>query len=235
MFLRRALSLVAAGALSVGALVLAAAPAQAATYTIDVVVAANCSATSSFGLPGVLAPTDIIVMNTSGPGVGGSGPCGITVKPVSGSLTSSGWIDRTGGGSTALTGTGFTASLMTAGSISFEAGTVNATIFSRLSSDLAATPITTIATWSLAGGGFTSSSPSSSSSSSSGPAPVVQQFGTPASGTCNDAAPATLNWGGASSGGWSESWAQWINGGTGGSVCSRTLQYSGSRGAWVVG
>lgn len=71
-----------------------------------------------------------------------------------------------------------------------------------------------------------------SSATSSTPAPVVQQFGLPASGSCADAARADLNWGGAASGGWSASWARWMNGGSGGAVCSRTLQYSNSTGAW---
>jgi hypothetical protein len=89
--------------------------------------------------------------------------------------------------------------------------------------------VTTIGSLSSGGG-----SSSSSSSSSSAPAPVVQEFGKPLSGTCADAAPATLNWGGASSGGWSESWAQWMNGGRGGAVCTRSLVYSTSSGRWGV-
>ena len=76
---------------------------------------------------------------------------------------------------------------------------------------------------------------SSGSASSSAPAPIFQQFGRPASGTCDGAAPATLNWSGVTSGGWGESWAQWVNGGNGGAVCTRTLNYSTSRGGWVVG
>ena len=76
---------------------------------------------------------------------------------------------------------------------------------------------------------------SNSAGSSLAPDPVLQQFGKPASGTCEDAAPVTLNWGGSGSGGWGESWAQWMNGGTGGFVCGRTLVYSSSRGAWTVG
>lgn len=67
------------------------------------------------------------------------------------------------------------------------------------------------------------------------PSPIVQQFGKPASGTCDAAAPVTLNWGGAGSGGWGESWAQWVNGGKGGAVCTRTLVYSNNLGAWTVG
>lgn len=79
-----------------------------------------------------------------------------------------------------------------------------------------------------AGGG------SSSSSTSNTPAPVTQQFGKPASGTCADAAPESLNWGGSSSGGWGESWAKWMNGGLGGFVCTRTLVYSDSSGTWAA-
>ena len=74
-----------------------------------------------------------------------------------------------------------------------------------------------------------------SSDSGQVPPPVVQQFGKPASGTCDAAAPVTLNWGGAGSGGWGESWAQWVNGGKGGAVCTRTLVYSNNLGAWTVG
>lgn len=74
-----------------------------------------------------------------------------------------------------------------------------------------------------------------SSEGSEGPAPVMQQFGRPASGTCDAAAPDTLNWSNVPSGGWSESWAQWMNGGNGGDVCTRTLVYSTSQSRWIVG
>lgn len=75
----------------------------------------------------------------------------------------------------------------------------------------------------------------SSSAASSEPPRVFQQFGKPLTGTCDSAAPATLNWAGVMSGGWGESWAQWMNGGKGGAVCTRMLVYSSSRGAWTVG
>lgn len=83
----------------------------------------------------------------------------------------------------------------------------------------------------LTGGGGTPSD--SSSSGTSGPAPIVQQFGKPTTGTCDDAAPTDLDWAGVTSGGWSPSWAQWMNDGAGGAVCGRTLVYSGS--GWIVG
>jgi len=67
------------------------------------------------------------------------------------------------------------------------------------------------------------------------PPPVLQQFGMPSSGTCDASAPVMLNWGGAGSGGWGTSWAQWANGGKGGAVCTRTLVYSNSSSRWMVG
>lgn len=69
----------------------------------------------------------------------------------------------------------------------------------------------------------------------SAPAPIFQQFGRPVTGSCEAAAQASLNWSGVASGGWSESWAQWMNGGNGGAVCTRTLVFSTSTGAWTVG
>jgi hypothetical protein len=76
---------------------------------------------------------------------------------------------------------------------------------------------------------------SSSNSSSTGPAPIFQQFGRPSAGTCNDAASPSLNWAGVPSRGWSESWAQWVNNGRGGAVCTRTLVYSNALGSWTTG
>ena len=76
---------------------------------------------------------------------------------------------------------------------------------------------------------------SSDSASSSVPTPIVQQFGKPVGGTCDVIAPESLNWSGVASGGWGESWAQWMNGGKGGAVCTRMLVHSSSRGAWTVG
>lgn len=67
----------------------------------------------------------------------------------------------------------------------------------------------------------------------SGPEDVLQQVGKPA-GECDFIQDPQLNWSGVSSGGWSESWAQWANNGRGGSVCTRTLAYSVSTSAWFV-
>mgnify|MGYP000476856814 CR=1 FL=1 len=67
-----------------------------------------------------------------------------------------------------------------------------------------------------------------------GPAPRVQQFPLPATGTCDEAQPDGLNWSGVASGGWSESWARWMNEGDGGHVCTRTLTYNPSTATWSV-
>ncbi|MCF8541742.1 MAG: hypothetical protein K9G24_01535 [Candidatus Nanopelagicales bacterium] len=65
------------------------------------------------------------------------------------------------------------------------------------------------------------------------PASVMQQFGLPAAGTCDEAAPESLNWAGVAAGGWSQSWGSWE--GYAGPVCTRTISYSSSRGGWVAG
>ena len=73
---------------------------------------------------------------------------------------------------------------------------------------------------------------SSSTDASSGPAPAMQQFGKPESMTCDEAQPEGLNWSGVPSGGWGESWAQWMNGGNGGTICTRELVYRA--GTWAI-
>jgi hypothetical protein len=77
--------------------------------------------------------------------------------------------------------------------------------------------------------------PTSSSEPVSHPTPILQQFGKPLEGTCEEAAPVSLNWGGAQGGGWGESWEQWMNDGKGGSVCTRTLAFSRALDKWTVG
>jgi len=70
-----------------------------------------------------------------------------------------------------------------------------------------------------------------------GPAPVTQQFGAPSEATadrCAQSAPADLDWAGVPSGGWGVSWAQWINDGAGGMVCTRTLIYDRWQDRWVL-
>lgn len=73
----------------------------------------------------------------------------------------------------------------------------------------------------------------SSSTASDAPPDWLQQVGLPASGTCTGIDDTSLNQGGAASGGWGKSWAQWMNGGLGGAVCTRSLAYVGG-GRWAV-
>lgn len=72
------------------------------------------------------------------------------------------------------------------------------------------------------------------------PAPVYeahdyfQQVGVPASGKCSDVASPTGHWAGFPFGGWGKSWAQWINNGKGGPVCTREITFSPTLGAYVL-
>lgn len=68
----------------------------------------------------------------------------------------------------------------------------------------------------------------------SAPADVQQQFGRSETASCDEDGRTDLNWGGVGPGGWSESWAEWMNGGAGGFVCTRTLIYSTAQSKWVV-
>lgn len=52
----------------------------------------------------------------------------------------------------------------------------------------------------------------------------LQQVGVPASGDCADVDPSVGHYIGAPVGGWSKSWAWWINDGKGGPVCTRELE-----------
>jgi len=67
----------------------------------------------------------------------------------------------------------------------------------------------------------------------SGPPDVLQQVGVPSSGQCvdvDDSDASFLGYGG----GWSKTWAEWINQGTGGEVCTRTLSYHAGTGQWRI-
>lgn len=52
----------------------------------------------------------------------------------------------------------------------------------------------------------------------------LQQVGVPATGDCADVAEDVGHYPGAPIGGWSKSWAWWINDGKGGPVCTRELE-----------
>lgn len=69
---------------------------------------------------------------------------------------------------------------------------------------------------------------------STGPADILQQLPVPDSGACADVADAAFAYGTSAAGGWGRSWARWMNAGSGGAVCSRTLHYSNEAGGWIV-
>jgi len=74
----------------------------------------------------------------------------------------------------------------------------------------------------------------STSATASAPASEIQQFGLPASGNCEDGVNEAINWSGIGMDGWGISWAQWMNEGAGGAVCTRTVMYDTSTAKWTV-
>jgi hypothetical protein len=68
-----------------------------------------------------------------------------------------------------------------------------------------------------------------------GPIPVMQQVGAHGTSTCSAVDDSALAFGSGVHGGWTMSWAQWANDGSGGSVCTRTLIYEGNTSHWSVG
>jgi len=81
---------------------------------------------------------------------------------------------------------------------------------------------------------ITATQPIPAADAPTSPGAHIQQFGLPDSQTCQEAAPEDLNWSGVGSGGWGKSWAQWMNDGLGGEVCTRMLVYSNAQGRWVL-
>lgn len=64
------------------------------------------------------------------------------------------------------------------------------------------------------------------------PNAVLQQVGVPATGGCLAVIEPSLNLANVAFGGWGLSWAQWINNGAGGPVCSRVLVFDASAVDW---
>lgn len=98
----------------------------------------------------------------------------------------------------------------------------------------AGTPANTYTVTVSGTGGGGGGSSSSSSTVPAAPADLLQQVGVPADGSCASITDTSLNWAGVASGGWGISWAQWMNGGKGGGVCSRALFYNLNLAKWGV-
>jgi len=67
----------------------------------------------------------------------------------------------------------------------------------------------------------------------SGPPDVLQQTGVPNSGQCADVDDSDARFLGYT-GGWSKSWAEWINQSAGSEVCTRTLTYQAGTRQWRI-
>jgi hypothetical protein len=66
------------------------------------------------------------------------------------------------------------------------------------------------------------------------PTSVMQAVPVPTSGDCADVSEAGLDFAADIAGGWSKSWQEWANAGTGGAVCVRTLLHAGDDAAWTT-
>ncbi len=63
----------------------------------------------------------------------------------------------------------------------------------------------------------------------------LQQVGVPASGDCKDVPVTVGHYDGYPIGGWSKSWAMWINDGKGGPVCTREIETTATGEIILVG
>ena len=218
----RAIAGIGAAALVATALVGVAQPASAATYSYAI----DCSSSNSVSLSG-LSTGDVISI---------TGTNGCNYLSVYDSIIS-------GSGSVTVTGTGGITQTSVGGMAPYQqwqagtaisAATINVTVSGSGTAQIALQDSNNSYQGTVIRLTLPSPSPSSTSISS-GPAAVTQQFGKPFQATCEAAQTEGLNWGGAESGGWGDSWAQWMNEGSGGFICTRTLIYSNSLGHWVVG
>lgn len=192
-------------------LLLGAAPASAASYTLNLTMNDSTCVVTAPATQTLQTGDSVTITNTAS----SSSLCSLKIQGTS-NLT--GWTQAFGALTpVSIDGTSSNfVSLWMQPSITFVVGTVSADIYT-----MSLVRVSTVATYSSSGGG-------SGATSGSGPAPLMQQFAKPVTGTCDAAQPTGLNWSGVASGGWGESWAQWANGGRGGSVCTRMLEYVNS-------
>lgn len=198
---------VAVAASAAVCLVASVAPAASASANVGTVTwnGTTLSGTSLTGQVG-----DTFTLQNSGSGGGNNG----SVRNGTGSVSVGGTSCTVTGGipdCPSFASSSITVTIVQAGQVTFWTSALQGTI-----------------TITVAGGG------SPSTEMPSVPAAVIQQFAKPVAATCNAAQPSGLDWSGVASGGWSESWAQWVNGGTGGAVCTRLLEFSSARQAWTV-
>lgn len=68
----------------------------------------------------------------------------------------------------------------------------------------------------------------------SGMQPLLQQVGMPVTGDCTNVEDSHLAWGTGLSGGWTRSWAGWVNADAGGPVCSRSFVFDVNLQRWSI-
>lgn len=199
--------------------------------TIVGLVSASTSASASSGTTVSACPSSTVTVT------GATSPYVVTVAGGS-NCARLNWNDLSGGGGLGVTVTdGTTTFIEGASPASFSGSSITVTTTNptaRVSLNFRDSSNPNPARVDVTFGG-SSSGGSSSAAQSEGPAPIVQQFGMPATGTCDAAQPEGLDWSGVASGGWGVSWAQWMHGGNGGAVCTRTLVYSTAQAKWIVG
>ena len=199
--------------------------------TIVGLVSASTSASASSGTTVSACPSSTVTVT------GATSPYVVTVAGGSTCARLS-WNDPSGGGGLGVTVTdGTTTFIEGASPASFSGSSITVTTTNptaRVSLNFRDSNNLNPARVDVTFGG-SSSGGSSSAAQSVGPAPIVQQFGMPATGTCDAAQPEGLDWSGVARGGWGVSWAQWMHGGNGGAVCTRTLVYSTAQAKWIVG
>ncbi len=220
-------SWIAAGCLAVAGAVFAAPSASATPYTLTLTMNDTTCVVTAPAVQTLQSGDQVTVVNSAGM----VSPCQLIVE---GSANLVGWTKAIGGGSPISLAT-VSSDFVPMGmnhSVTYVVGTQSADIFTKLGP----TAVSTVATFTSGGGGGGGGSAPSGGGGIGGPlpAPVVQEFGKPAEVTCDAAAPEGLNWAGVPSGGWGVTWAQWLNEGKGGAVCSRTLAYSSNLGTWHV-
>jgi hypothetical protein len=64
------------------------------------------------------------------------------------------------------------------------------------------------------------------------PSDLFQSIALTGSASCASVTRPDLDWSGVASGNWTQSWAMWPNGGTGGPVCNRVLWFDSNSSRW---
>jgi hypothetical protein len=220
---RRTLSLATVTIVAAG-FVLAAAPAQASTTITISGTSGNYSVTPNpLVLPSNLVEHIATITNTSD----------IDVRFFGASLDPTTLQVSFDSGNTYWTCFTSTACIITAGQslpALIEIPPVNPTMTFQAGSGIN-DPVIAVVTLTRSGG----SDPGSGSPGDQvqEPASFQQQLGLPPSGSCEDINDDAFKWGTDLTGGWGESWAQWMNDGAGGSVCTRTIEWSPGNG-WRI-